>query len=252
MSLNLPVSIDKFSHEDIVRILIKLNPRFYRPNRGSWPQGIPDLENANREVVEVALTKLRDAWGQCLYYYRSGATHIHLVLSPKHYLDYKTKEITFIKANPLPNVTVYVLPELKIKSFLLPKKRKVDKIVHVPVPKLGFIITDEDREKEEKLLEKSKLIKKKTKKLLQSLPQETKPRVEPQFIIEDPELEGDIDLEKYYAQFKPKELEQVFTKNHCVDCGDFKLGKNSGKYYCAKYLWIIDHDLAERDAVCEE
>jgi len=143
MELNLPTKLDKYAHDDIVRVLMQLNPRFFRPDRGSWQQGIPDLEDSYREVVEVALTNLRDAWGQCLYYYRSGATRVHLVLSPKHYLDYKTKETVFIKTNPIPNVEVHALPELPIKSYLLPKNRK--KPVHVP--EIGFIITDEDKEK---------------------------------------------------------------------------------------------------------
>lgn len=187
MKLILPKILDKFSHDEIVKTLMELNPRFYRPNRGSWRQGIPDLEDASREVVEVALTKLRDAWGQCLYYYRSGATCVHLVLSPRHYLDYTTKESAFIKANPIPNVEVHALPELLIKSYPLPKnwKKCERKIVHVP--KLGFIVTEEEKEKALKKNKPKERPREETKKKLLTNIETTHP-------IEDDALEKfDVD-----------------------------------------------------------
>lgn len=209
MKLILPKRLDKFSHDEIVKTLIELNPRFYHPNRGSWQQNVPDLEDPSREVVKVALIKLRDAWTQCLYYNRSGATRIHLVLSPRQYLDYKTKES---KISSIPNVEVYTLPELLIKSYLLPKKRKTkEETKKHPIANIEPIMW---------------------------MPT----------IVEEPELEGNIDLEKYWAKHKPKELQQVYTEKHCVDCKKFKEENNMG--VCPKYNWEIALDLTERDAVC--
>ena len=88
MKIVLPKTLKQFAHNDIVRILKRLNSRFSLPLRASWPQSVPDLEDQiTREVVEVAVSReLKTSWGQCLYYYRMGASRIHLVLSPKLFI----------------------------------------------------------------------------------------------------------------------------------------------------------------------
>lgn len=142
MSLKLPEYLEHYWHDAIVKNIIKLNPRFHNPNRGSWLEGIPDLEDASREVVEVALTNLRDSWGQCLHYYRMNATHIHLVLAPKLYLDYQNKEKAFIKQNPIPNVDIYALPAIPEHD----KPIRIEKKQRERNPKAEFTVTTEERE----------------------------------------------------------------------------------------------------------
>jgi len=207
MKLILPKSLDKFHHDEIVKTLIELNPTFYRPDRGSWPQGIPDLENPSREVVEVALTHLRDAWGQCLYYYRSGATCVHLVLSPKHYLEYTTKELAFINANPIPNVEVHALPELPIKSYLLPQNRRRG----ICVPELRFIITEKEKQK---ALKRGELNEKTKEELKKKQPVAPEPILHLSNITKDTESEEDpqqLDVKKLTAQMSPFDLVPILS-----------------------------------------
>lgn len=230
MSLNLPEKISKYAHDDIVKILIELNPTFFHPNRGSWQQGIPDLENPIREVVEVALTKLRDAWGQCLYYYRSGATHVHLVLSPRLFVEYQIKEVSFIKANPIPEVDVYKLPSIPAHPKIEKKKRKP---MSVRKPEAKFIVTKEETEALEHV-------------------------EQPKFDSEEG-LNIGIDADKFeVGEYPEVEVVVEATKPMAKDrftCSTCKeLIREEGCLYpvCRKYNWEIAQDLTERDAVCVE
>jgi hypothetical protein len=112
----LPKTLKQFSHDQICKILKRLNSRFSSALRGSWPKGLPDLEDpVTREVVEVAVSReLKTSWGQCLYYYRMGASEIHLILSPRLFLQYKNDESGFIRENPIPNVVVHTLPDIRL------------------------------------------------------------------------------------------------------------------------------------------
>ena len=111
MEIKIPITLLSFNHEDIVEELLKLNPQLHKPQKAAWPQGLPDLEEPLQHIaVEVELSNLRNGWGQCLYYYRMGATEVHFVLAPMLYKEYKRKENVFINKNPLPNVRVYNLP----------------------------------------------------------------------------------------------------------------------------------------------
>lgn len=147
MSLILPAKLEQFRHDDIVRLIKQLNSKYELPRRGSWGQGIPDLEEPiTRAVVEVAIAReLKTVWGQCLYYYRLGASHIHLVLSPKLFRQYRTNECTFIKENPITNVDVYMLPDTRLPFIVSHKfKRKQTKNKDVKSPDSIDKGTDED------------------------------------------------------------------------------------------------------------
>lgn len=139
----------KYDHESIVKAVRKLNPKLKVPNRTSWKEGIPDLEEPlNHIAIEIELSSLRNGWAQCLYYYRMGAPEVHFILSPRLYKTYEEKEISFVKDNPIPNVIVYSLPAIireekkekpieepkrKHKAIKLPKKEgDVEKFVIPP------------------------------------------------------------------------------------------------------------------------
>lgn len=123
MSIILPSKLEHFRHDDIVHLIKELNSQYDLPHRGSWGKGIPDLEEPiTRQVVEVAIAReLKTVWGQCVYYYRMGASHIHLVLSPRLFRNYKTDECTFVKENPVPNVEVYMLPDNRLPIIVFHK-----------------------------------------------------------------------------------------------------------------------------------
>jgi len=150
MKIVLPKTLKQFAHNDIVRILKRLNSRFSLPLRASWPQSVPDLEDQiTREVVEVAVSReLKTSWGQCLYYYRMGASRIHLVLSPKLFINYTKAECSFVRDNPIPNVDVYALPDIRLhvsdESKLKAKKQTKTKIVSIPM--LQYVTSDKEIE----------------------------------------------------------------------------------------------------------
>lgn len=148
MEILLPKTLKQFDHDDIVKILKRLNSRFRQPHRASWSQGVPDLEEPiTREVVEVALSRdLKTAWGQCLYYYRMGASQIHLVLSPRLFISYRKDECSFVRENPIPNVVVYTLPDIRLHVSDEPKTRveKSKKTKTVRVPMLHFVTFDNE------------------------------------------------------------------------------------------------------------
>ena len=227
MSLKIPEILDHYWHDDIVRTIMRMNPQFHLPNRGSWLQGIPDLEDANRGVVEVALTDLRNSWGQCLYYYRMNASHIHFVLAPKMYLDYQNKEKAFIKANPIPKVDVYMLPVIPVNSK--PKKRTKTK--HVRKPEAKFTVTKEETE---------------TLKQIE----------QPKFDSEEG-LNIDIDDDKFevgeyievetIAEVTIPSLENGDT---CSSCKELVREEGCPYPVCRKYNWEIAQDLTKRAMVC--
>ena len=111
MEITLPETISEPSHGGIVKALIELNQGFTVPSRSQWPKYVPDLVHAEKRIaVEVELTDLLKAWGQCLSYYRLGAKEVHLVLPPKLFRQFERDEKSFIKKNPLPSIRVYELP----------------------------------------------------------------------------------------------------------------------------------------------
>ena len=149
MKIVLPKTLKQFAHDDIVRVLKRLNPKFSSSHRASWPQGIPDLEEpVTREVVEVAVSRdLRTAWGQCLYYYRMGASQIHLVLSPKLFIGYKKDECAFVRENPIPKVNVYELPDIRFHVSNESKTRTVTKQPNtksIRIPMLQYVTSDKE------------------------------------------------------------------------------------------------------------
>lgn len=149
MEIVLPKTLKQFAHDDIVRILKRLNSRFRQPHRASWPQGVPDLEEpVTREVVEVAVARdLRIAWGQCLYYYRMGASQIHLVLSPRLHISYKKDECSFVRENPIPKVIVYELPDIRFHVSNESKTRTVTKQPNaksIRTPMLQYVTSDKE------------------------------------------------------------------------------------------------------------
>ena len=95
--------------------------------------------------------------------------------------------------------------------------------------------------------ERQQISKKPIEKIVQkkSVPTVKKPKIE-----DVEEIAEDTDLEEYWAKQKPKPLEQVYTKKHCVDCLETKPKVNVGD--CSEYNWMIALELAKRDAVCEE
>lgn len=132
MSITLPSKLEHFRHDDIVHTLKELNSQYDLPRRGSWGGGIPDLEEPiTRQVVEVAIARdLKTVWGQCVYYYRMGASHIHLVLSPRLFHNYTKNECVFVKENPVPNVEVYMLPDNRL-PFIVSHKPKIKQTKNV-------------------------------------------------------------------------------------------------------------------------
>jgi len=133
-----------FSHSQILRILKQLNTQYKDASHGSWSESWPDLEEPiTRQVVEVALSDLKKAWGQCLYYYRMGASEIHLVLSPKLFLDYENNESAFVRENPILNVAVYTLPKILVPTSHIEKAKPKQKSVKIPM--LKFIIADDEK-----------------------------------------------------------------------------------------------------------
>lgn len=133
--IKIPRELEFVDHSSIVKEIKKLNPNYAESSRSSWPESTPDLDDPiKRSIVEVELSSLRDGWGQCLYYYRMGASAIHFVLSPVLYKEYGKKEDSFIRENPLSNVKVYSLPptylviqekaQLKRKQTKLKQKGK--------------------------------------------------------------------------------------------------------------------------------
>jgi hypothetical protein len=203
-------------------MLKQLNTLYDYPARGSWSESWPDLEEPiTRQVVEVALTDLKKAWGQCLYYYRMGASRIHLVLSPKLFLDYKNNESAFVRENPIPNVDVYTLPQILVrvshKVKVKPKRKPVKS------PMLKFIITDEEKENMSK-----------------TFGYEGYHTIDLDADIDDPSMTETL------------ELAETPTKDgkYCFDCPEFA---NEGvKGVCKKFNWAIVLELAKRDAVCME
>ena len=227
MSLKIPELLDHYWHDDIVKVLIKLNPQYHSPNRGSWLEGIPDLEDADREVVEVALTSLRDAWGQCLYYYRMNAFHIHLVLAPKLYIDYQNKEKAFINANPIPLVDVYALPEIPAR----PKPNKTAKTKPIRKPEAKFTVTKEESE----ILKQAEQPKFDSKKGLN-------------IGIDDDKFELGEHPKVEVIEEAPKP--PLKDRHTCSKCKELIREENCPYPVCRKYNWEIALDLTERDAVC--
>jgi len=229
MSLKIPDVLEHYWHDAIVKVLIKLNPQYHSPNRGSWLEGVPDLEDADREVVEVALTNLRDSWGQCLYYYRMNATHIHLVLSPKLYIDYQNKERAFIRANPIPNADVYTLPAIPVHSNLKKPTRK-----------------NPDRKPEAKFAV--------TKKEAKNLKRVEQPNFDSKEGLDLGIDNGKFEICEYPKVEVIKEPQKLPLKERftCSKCKDLVKEENCVYPVCQKYNWEIASDLTERDAVCEE
>ena len=126
MEITLPKTISEPSHGGIVKTLIELNQGFNVPSRSQWPKYVPDLVHAEKRIaVEVELTDLLKAWGQCLSYYRLGAKEVHLVLPPKLFRQFERDEKSFIKKNPLPSIRVYELPLVeKTRGRPLMKKER--------------------------------------------------------------------------------------------------------------------------------
>ena len=229
MSLKIPKSLEHYWHDDIVAVIKHLNPQYHSPNRASWLESIPDLEDADRQVVKVALTNLRNSWGQCLYYYRLSAAHIHLVLSPNLYLDYQNREKAFIKANPIPNVDIYALPA--IPEHDKPKRAKNNQRERRPEAK--FTVTKE----ESKILKRVEQPKFDSKKGLN-------------IGIDDDKFEfGEYPKVEVIKEAPKLPLTERFT---CSKCKDLIKEENCSYPVCQKYNWEIAPALAERDAVCEE
>lgn len=143
--MEIPEELEGYKHDEIVASIQKLNPTFKQPTRTAWPNALPDLEDPRtRAVVEVELSDLRAGWGQCLYYYRMGASKIHFVLAPNLYKEYGDKENKFIRENPIPLVTVYSLPPIIIPSSQTKKKKTIHTQI---VPNISkFVAPDKDYE----------------------------------------------------------------------------------------------------------
>lgn len=125
MEITIPKRVTKASHGAIVKSLLELNEGFTEPSRTQWPKHVPDLvQSVKRIVVEVEMTNLVNAWGQCLSYHRLGAKEIHLVLPPKLFRQFERDEKIFAKKNPLPNIHIYELPIIKKTRGRPPIKRE--------------------------------------------------------------------------------------------------------------------------------
>lgn len=144
MEVKIPDALDGYTHGAVVKSLLKCNRQLKVPSRTGWVVNVPDLVHKRRRIaVEVELSDLTVGWGQCLSYYRQGALEIHLVLSPRLHAHYEKNEERFIKENPMPNIKVYSLPEVKRKTApkvvggekLLKVKKKRQRQVEREVPK---------------------------------------------------------------------------------------------------------------------
>jgi len=236
LSIVLPSKLEHFRHDDIVHLIKNLNTQYDLPNRGSWGDGIPDLEEPiTRQVVEIAIARdLKTVWGQCVYYYRMGASHIHLVLSPRLFHNYIKNECSFTKENPVPNVEVYMLPDNKLPLVVAHKakvkqtegpKQKIPK--HVPIwPFLA-----------------SKAEKSKVKETVKSIAP-----LGCSMTNADDDVDTDLRVEPGFLSDPKLEIQTERSKPLCIDC---KTGSRENETIsCRKYAWIIVKELASKQRLC--
>jgi len=153
LEIAIPKELKNYSHNGVIDILFKANPEFKKPNRTEWVGHIPDMVHVNERIaVEVEMSDLDMAWGQCLSYYRLGSKEIHLILPPSLYGEFIKDENKFLMKNPIPNVTVYELPPVSRKNFGRPPKvdKSIREFIHRdPIEK--FYETSENEIKELKI-----------------------------------------------------------------------------------------------------
>ena len=140
MEITLPETVSEPSHGGIVKVLMELNQGFTVPSRSQWPKYVPDLVHSEKRIaVEVELTDLLKAWGQCLSYYRLGAKEVHLVLTPQLFRQFERDEKSFVKKNPLPGIRVYELPLVEKTRGRPPVKQKKTIMVTAKDPSEKFV-----------------------------------------------------------------------------------------------------------------
>lgn len=123
MAFIIPKKIEKLTHGGVVRALLVENEEYAVPNRTNWPKHVPDLVHRTKKItVEIELSDLDKAWGQCLSYYRLGSETIHLILTPKLFAQYETDERSYIVRNPIPNIVLHQLPIVKKRRGRPPRK----------------------------------------------------------------------------------------------------------------------------------
>ena len=243
MSITLPRKLEHFRHDDIVHLIKELNSQYDLPHRGSWGEGIPDLEEPiTRQVVEVAIARdLKTVWGQCVYYYRMGASRIHLVLSPRLFQNYRRNECIFVKENPIPNIEVYTLPNNRF-PIILPNGRPP--IYH----KTKINDTNSNASKHVAiwpfLASKSENAKPKIKQLMEK-------DVDTQ-TVDDADVTDDADdtliIESSLFSDDKAEVHCEGKKHLCIACQMGALKDEA--ISCKQYGWIIQKELASRQRLC--
>lgn len=222
MEITIPKELKTYSHNGVLDSLLQVNPEFKKPSRTEWVGHIPDMVHEDERIaVEVEMSDLDMAWGQCLSYYRLGSKEIHLILPPLLYGEFIKDENKFLMKNPIPNVTVYELPSVPRKSLGRPPKvdMSVREITHKdPIEKFY-----EPIEKELNELRKQKIKSETTNELVKKRPF---PRKKHQ-IIDVNKKRSFIKSRKhkqckYCHLFQPiqRDDEIIDTKfHHCLACG---------------------------------
>jgi hypothetical protein len=223
-----------------VRLIKKLNCEFKQARRGSWGRGIPDLEEpVSRQVVEVAIAReLKTVWGQCLYYYRLGASHTHLVLSPRLYREYKDNENVFVRENPIPNVQVYMLPDTRVPLEVVHKESMANKFPvkpRVPHAARNFVVNEA---RHAKVQRDEKEISPADARVFFAFDKD----------VDEMDMENGSVNEPGISFSEGKEEIQEYGSPPCVDC---KTGVPEREMlFCKKHGWLIVKGLAAKQRLC--
>lgn len=138
MAFIIPKKIEKLTHGGVVKALLVENREYTVPNRTNWPKHVPDLVHRTKKItVEIELSDLDRAWGQCLSYYRLGSDKIHLLLTPNLFQQYEQDERSYVAKNPIPNITIHKLPVVKKKRGR-PSQKTVKREVTISNPDKKF------------------------------------------------------------------------------------------------------------------
>ncbi len=138
MAFVIPKKIKNLTHGGVIKALLADNKDYAVPSRTNWPQHVPDLVHGTEKItVEVELSDLDRAWGQCLSYYRLGSEKIHLLLTPKLFAQYESDERSYVVGNPIPNIFLHKLPVVEKRRGRPPQKTATREVT-VPPPDEKF------------------------------------------------------------------------------------------------------------------